>query len=101
MLRRRLRRSRHRDVILNISTYHRPRYPSKAKYAQLLIGFCCRRRTHGVEELTGLLRVDAKTDEAGKEFGPRDLVLQSELPLCHGKRPPRSTKQRLAGPVVP
>ena len=44
-------------------------------------------------------RADAKTD-AGKEFRPGKLVLESE-PLCHGKRPPRSAKQPLAGPVEP
>ena len=41
----------------------------------------------------------AKTD-AGKEFRPGKPVLESE-PLCHGKRPPRSAKQPLAGPVEP
>jgi hypothetical protein len=41
----------------------------------------------------------AKTN-AGKEFRPGKPVLESE-PLCHGKRPPRSAKQPLAGPIEP
>jgi hypothetical protein len=42
---------------------------------------------------------DAKTD-AGEEFRPLELVLESES-LGHGKRLPRSAKQHLAGPVEP
>src|ERR1700736_943240 len=45
------------------------------------------------------LRADAKTD-AREEFHPVELVLESE-PLCHGKLPPRCTRQLLAGPVEP
>jgi hypothetical protein len=44
-------------------------------------------------------RADAKTD-AGEEFRPVELVLESE-PLRHGKWPPRFARQHLAGPVEP
>lgn len=36
----------------------------------------------------------------GEEFRPGERAPESE-PLCHGKRPPRSAKQHLAGPVEP
>jgi hypothetical protein len=53
----------------------------------------CSRRLRG----QGLSRADAKTD-AGEKLHPGELVLESE-PLRDGKRPPRSAKQHLAGPV--
>ena len=53
----------------------------------------CSRRLRGRE----LSRADAKTD-AGEKLHPGELVLESE-PLRDGKRPPRSAKQHLPGPV--
>jgi hypothetical protein len=55
--------------------------------------------TLGVGVLTGApLRVEAKTAGAGQKLSPGELVLKSE-PRCYGKRSPRPTNQRLAGPV--
>jgi len=57
--------------------------------------------TLGASVLTGApLRVEAKTAGADQKLSPGELVLKSE-PRCYGKRPPRPTNQRLAGPVEP